>query len=244
MKTKAVGVVGFFLIFTTVFLYGNLDVKRAGILDNAIMNVNDPYFVMDQKVKALIPKGLKTGEQVIFVIPFQGDLTKNDLEIIQLITERTKEALPNIGVLSLSIAAHYKDIEGELTNNSYITNETLADPKFDLAAWKEAIKKDPGVYGLLIGRNFDYAQVILFLPVDCDEVETFWRIVELLEGRSISIIERYFKQDIYPTGDFAKVLPGGWVMGRGLTDAALLSDVLKLSTLGLMLTGMLFFIQL
>lgn len=225
-------------------LYGNFIAKRGGILDKAILNPQDPYFIMDQKVKMLIPEGLKTGEQVVFVIPFEGELTKEDLNLVKLLTKRTQEALPDIGVLSLSTAARYQDINGELKSEPYVTDEALADPAFNFAAWKKAIKGDSGVYGLLIGRNFDYAQVILFLPVDCNEVETFWRIVEILEGRSISKVERYFKKDIYLVGDFAKVLPGGWLMGRGLTDAALLGDVLKLSTCGLLLTGMLFFIQL
>ncbi|MFA6550977.1 MAG: hypothetical protein WCV41_00385 [Patescibacteria group bacterium] len=199
---------------------------------------------MDQKVKKLIPEGLKTGEQVAFVIPFGHKMTKENLTFVKKVTERTKAALPDVGVLSLSTAAHYQDVNGELKSEPYITDETLSDPQLDLAAWKEAVKQDAGVYGLLIGRNFDYAQVVLFLPVGFDEDKIFWQIVELLEGRSISKIERYFKSNIYPSGDFAEILPAGWVIGRGLTDAALLGEVLKLSTIGLFLTGVLFFIQL
>ncbi|PIT93500.1 hypothetical protein COU00_04035 [Candidatus Falkowbacteria bacterium CG10_big_fil_rev_8_21_14_0_10_43_11] len=249
MKKQWLIATSIIVISFSLIPYGNLIVKRGGILgggttDKVLLNTKDPYYVMDQKVKELVLEGLKTGEQVVFVIPFDGEMTRDDLSRVRLITEKTQEALPDIGVLSLSTAALYQDDGGELKSDPYVTADELADPQFNLGAWKEAVKSDPGVYGLLIGRNFDYAQVVLFLPVDCDEAETFWRIVELLEGRLISIIKRYFKTDIYPSGDFVKVLPGGWINGRGLTDAVLLRDVLIYATIGLCVSWLLYLVHL
>lgn len=224
--------------------YGNLHVKRAGILDNAILKTSDPYYVMGQQVDVLANQGLTTGEQVVLLIPFEHSLNKDDLKLVKKITDKVRLALPDVGILSLSTAAHYKDINDELTTDPYITDHMLSDSNFDMKVWQKDVRNDKGIYGLLIGRNFDYAQVILFLPSTCDEVSMFWRIVEMLEGRPISNIERYFKNNIQPAGIFAKVLPAGWLMGRGLTDASLLDDILRLSTLGLILAWCVFLLQL
>ncbi len=96
----------------------------------------------------------------------------------------------------------------------------------------------------MIGKQFDHAIVNLLLPEGYDEIGVFRRIADMLEQRSINRWELYLKSDIRPTGQYANVLPAGWVIGRGLMDAALISDILTLSTVGLCIVAVAFFFSL
>jgi len=229
-------------------LYCNLNVIKGGILDDAILDENDSYYKMDQRVEALSSQGLKTGDPIAFLIPFVEIDIKDDLEYVRSFTEKLEEAFPNYGILSLSIAANYEIVEegGEevMLSDPYITEEILGDQNFNVAEWKQAVADDPGVFGLLIGRDFDCAQVILLPPMDCDEITVFRQVTELLEEKETPWWMWYLKTNIYPSGDFERVLPAGWAIGRGVIDAASVSDILTLSTIGLLLTGILFFFSL
>ncbi len=83
----------------------------------------------------------------------------------------------------------------------------------------------------------------MLLTVNYDEIRVFRRVTEFLENRKIPAWEWFLKTDITPSGEYASVMPSGWVIGRGLTDAALIADNLKLSTIGLILTGIAFYLS-
>ncbi|MFA4872178.1 MAG: MMPL family transporter, partial [Patescibacteria group bacterium] len=189
-------------------------------------------------------QGLKTGEVISFVIPLEDGITKKNLGYIKWFTDKLEETFPEFGILSLSVAANYRDNGEELLNAPFINQDILADQNWNAEEWKNRVKKDSAVYGVFLGRNFDYAQVAMLLPFDYNEIKTFRRVAEFLEQRKISQWEWYLKADIYPVSEFSQVTTAGWAIGRGLTDAALLSDILKLSTIGLGLSWLLFFFSL
>ncbi|MFA4872158.1 MAG: hypothetical protein WC610_03850, partial [Patescibacteria group bacterium] len=104
------------LITAIPVMYFNSTTKRGGILDDAILNKQDPYYIMDQQVKKLSSQGLKTGEVISFVIPLEHGVTKKNLGYIKWFTDKLKEAFPEFGILSLSVAADYRDTGEELLN--------------------------------------------------------------------------------------------------------------------------------
>lgn len=245
-QTRSYLTIAPFLIALAPVLYGNVVARKAGILDDALLDESDPYYRVDREVGSLASQGLKTGEAVSLVIPFTGPLS-GDLEYVRAVTTAVKAAFPEFAVLSLATATHYRDTGEELLTEPYVGAETAADVgrgQEAEQAWKARIAADPGVYGVLVGRRFDYAQVVLMLNRDQDEITAFRRIVEFLERRDIPAYEWYLKTDIQPAREYARIHPAGWVVARGLMDAALLSDILKLSSVGLLLVGAAFYLSL
>lgn len=232
------------LITLGPMLYGNLRVKKGGVLDDPLLDRANPYAVANRTVEGLASQGLKSGDTVSFILPFDGGISRDYLVRLKKLSDRVKEAFPEYGVLSLSIAARYRDNGTELLNRPYLYDDLINDPGFDLAAWQRDLKRDTGVYGVLIGRNFDYGVVTLLLPVGYDEIGVFRRVGEFLEQRSIPLWEWFIKTDIHPAAEFAGVMPAGWVVARGLMDAALMADNLKLTTIGLLIAAVAFYLSL
>lgn len=241
-------VTAFLLITALPMLYGNVVAKKGGLLDDTLLNLDDPYFLMDQRVKGYAAEGLRTGDAVGFVIPLTDGGSAESLAKVKRFTDDLKTRFPEFGILSLSTVANYQDTGEELLNKPYLTEQVLEkmrlDPVIETTLWREAVRRNAGVYGVLIGKNFDHAVVNLLLPEGYDDIATFRRVVEFLEQRTISPWAWYLKTDIYPSGPYQDVLPAGWVVGRGLMDAALLSDILTLSSMGLCLVGVAFFFSL
>ncbi|TAN42314.1 MAG: hypothetical protein EPN22_12840 [Nitrospirae bacterium] len=240
-------VIAVLLITLLPMLYGNVIAKKGGILDDTLLNLEDPFYLMDKEVKALSSRGLNTGDVVMFVIPMDKGVTGESLAYVKGFTDEVKAAFPEYGVLSLSIVPNYRDTGKEIDNRPYINNDVLAlmssSPSYT-NEWKEQVKRDSGVYGVLVGRDFDYAAVSVLLPSGYDEVGVFRRTVEFLEGRKIPAWQWYLKTNIQPAEKFKGVMPAGWVVARGLMDAALIADILKLSSIGLVIVGAAFFFSL
>src|SRR5205814_6998424 len=137
-------------------------------------------------------------------------------------------------VLSLSEIPDYRDTGEALLDDAYITPALFTDDHFDLALWKERIRQDPTVYKLLVGRNFDWAAVVRYLPPGYDEIREFRRTVEFVEGRQIPWWEWLWKTDIFPRDP--QLMVGGWSIGRGLIDQGFIVDTIMLVIVGTLLT--------
>ncbi|HIJ97326.1 MAG TPA: hypothetical protein HPP94_16645 [Desulfuromonadales bacterium] len=225
-------------------LYGNIRAKKGGVLDDPLLDRANPYAVANRTVEGLVSQGLKSGDTVSFILPFEGGISRDYLIWLKKLSDRVKEAFPEYGVISPAIAARYRDNGTELLNRPYLHDDLINDPGFDLTAWQRELKRDPGVYGVLIGRNFDYGVVTLLLPVGYDEIGVFRRVGEFLEQRNIPLWEWSIKTDIKPAAEFSGVMPAGWVVARGLMDAALMADNMKLTSIGLIIAGLAFYLSL
>lgn len=248
-KKSAWAVIVATAVITLIMLYGNAVVKRGGIVDNSILDGNDLYARMDKEVRELAPRGFVSSEAITFAIPFDGQLSAGDLEKVKEFTDALKERFPECGVMGLSTLPRYRDTGRELENAPYVTGETIRSMGSDgtgkvLNEWKNAVKEDPAIYGPFIGKQFNYAQVVMLLPPDHNEIGTFRKVAGFLENRDIPAWEWFMKDDIVPAGRFKGVLLAGWVAARGLMDAALLSDIMKLSTIGLAIVAVAFFLSL
>ncbi|MGH8010301.1 MAG: MMPL family transporter, partial [Candidatus Binatia bacterium] len=120
-----------------------------------------------------------------------------------------------------------------LLDDPHITPALFTDDRFDFATWKERVKQDPTVYGILVGKQFDWAAVVRFLSPGYDEITEFRRTVEFLEGRAVPWWEWLWKTDIFPKEP--QIMVGGWCIGRGLIDQGLLVDTIMLVILGTVL---------
>lgn len=228
--------------------FGNLLAKKGGLMDDCLLNRDDPCLLMDKSVEELQSKGLKTGDSVIFVLSFDGSAKLQDLQQLKSFTDEVKRRFPECGLLSLSIVPKYRDTGDAIANAPYVSQDLLtAEAKrggMGLNQWKKEVARDPSVYGLLIGRNFDYAVVVLLLQRGFDEIGVFRRIADFLEERHVSWLEWFVKTDIKPTARYANVSLAGWAAGRGLMDAALTADILRLSAVGMCIVSVAFALSL
>lgn len=201
-----------FLCLNLLFAWGNVLTRKGGILDGeAILNPEDPIRQMAHYVTGKGSEGFEGQEVVSFIISFpSGIRTITDLQKIWHLTEELKSAFGQ-RVVSLSEIPHYQDTGEVLLDDPHITPALFADGRFDLATWKERVRHDPTVYGLLVGRHFDWAAVVRYLPPEYDEITEFRRTVEFLEGRKIPWWEWLWKIDIFPRDP--QLMVGGWSIG-------------------------------
>jgi len=188
---------------------------------------------MDRYVQDKTAEGFEGREFIPFVLNGGGIRSAADLQHLLHVTETAQGAFGDT-VLSLSTVPAYRDTGETLVDEPYVTAEKISRPDFDLRRWKEQVAGDPGVFGLLVGRDFAWASVIRYLPPGYDEVKEFRKTVEFLEGREIPWWEWLWKTDISPRDPAVGV--GGWTLGRGLIDQGLNVDILTLVFLGMLLT--------
>ena len=220
-----------FLCLTLLFGWGNVRARKGGILDgDAILNPADPMRNMDRYVTNKVPEGFEGREMIPFILTFpNGIQTPADLQKIWHFSQQVKAVFGH-QVVSLAEIPDYQDTGEALLDEPYITPALFTNDPLNLATWKERVKQDPTVYGLLIGRNFDWAAVVRFLPPGYDEIIEFRRTVEFLEGRPIPWWEWLWKTDIFPQDP--DILVGSWCIGRGIIDQACTIDTILLVSLG------------
>lgn len=223
--------VGFLLVWGLA-LYGNAVSRKAAILERAILNEDDPFRRMDDAVQSEITAGFRGYDQQLpIVLRFPDRIrTRDDVLRIQRVSRDAASTL-QFPVLSLATAPRYVDDAGTLSSNPYIPDPLPAD--FDVEAWKDAVRRDPSVYPLLVGRSFDSAIVVLFAPVGEEEITSFRRVVEFLEGRNIPWWEWRYKDDIVPPRDTGIA---GTLVTSGLIDQAINVDNMMLVGCGIALT--------
>lgn len=178
-------------------------------------------------------EGFEGREAISFIIVFpDGIRTIADLQKIWDFTGKVKTSFDN-RVASLAEIPNYRDTGERLLDDPHINPVLFTDGHFDLDIWKERVRHDPTVYGLLVGRNFDWAAVMRFLPPGYDEITEFRRTAEFLEGCKIPWWEWLWKTDVFPQDP--QIMVGGWCLGRGLIDQGFIVDAITLVVLGTLL---------
>jgi predicted RND superfamily exporter protein len=222
-----------FFALSGLFLWGNVRVQKAGILDSdVILREDDPFQQMNRYVQDKVHEGFEGREIIPFVIN-TGVHALKDAEKILQVTRAAQQAFGET-VVSLATTPAYHDTGETLLDEPYITKARLAAPQFHIEEWRAQVANDAGVFGLLVGREFSWASVVRYLPPGYDEIAEFRRTVEFLEGRPIPWWEWLWKKDITPQEPWLGV--SGWTMGRGLIDQGLNVDILSLVFLGVWLT--------
>lgn len=228
------------LALTAVFAVLNLRVPSAGIVQDALLDHDNRYDRWAQQ--AQVYKGINKGDTLSFVLSFPQGVDAAALAQITRMSEEVRRLFPEGAVWSLaSNAVDYRVEQGELQSRPYLSPQLFdaqqrLRPGFDLGQWRRSVSEDESVYGTLIGRNFDYAQIFVFLPENYSEQGVVDRVAQYLEQRPISQLEWLLtKGDIHPAPAYANVSLGGWSVARGLMHYALISDVMFYSTTGLLI---------
>jgi predicted RND superfamily exporter protein len=228
-----------FVGLSLFFAWGNVRLKKGGILDSdTILREDDPVRQMDRYVRGKVEEGFEGREAISFILN-DGVHSSQDLRDVLYLTETLKESFGD-RVLSLAEVPAYQDSGETLRDEPYITVEEIGGSGFNFQEWGEKVRRDPGVFGLLVGRDFSWAAVVRYLPPHYDEIEEFRKTVQFLEGRQIPWWEWFWKRDIVPQDPAVGV--GGWTMGRGTMDQGLNVDTLTLVSLGVLLTLPLFWV--
>jgi predicted RND superfamily exporter protein len=207
-----------FIVFLGVFSYGNIITKKGGILDNAILDKDDPYYQSNQYVRGKY----KFADSFKVGIKCPEGITKAALNRLIIWTEGFQE---EFGDSVVSLSAGLPDtriVEGVIYTDPYITREMLET--LDIEGWKREIRDDPA-FGFLVERDWSCLHIIINLEGGYDDTETLWRVAELVEEREISWFERWFwKTDIHPKD--SNILVAGWPVGRGLLYQILNFDMI------------------
>lgn len=222
------------------FLWLNLRVPAAGIVQDALLDSHNPYYVAQQEANR--SKGLRQGDPMSFVLSFPQGMGASELQQVLRMSQDLQRRFPQAVVWSLASDSYaYTANAQELASRPHIdpawvgANGKLSLP-MPLHQWREEVAADPSASGLLVGKDFRYAQILLFMPEGTNELELVRQVAEYLEKRPIHALEwLLLKGDIKPAEEFRNVSLGGWSVGRGLMHFALISDVLFYSTIGLVI---------
>src|SRR5262245_57045672 len=123
-------VVCFFLLLTAVFLWGNTQVERGGILDkDVILRPDDPFNQMDRYVRAKVSEGFEGREFIPFIFNHGGLQSPVDLQKVFAFTKAAQDTFGDT-ILSLSTVPRYQDTGEALLDEPYITGSEQT-PVFD-----------------------------------------------------------------------------------------------------------------
>jgi predicted RND superfamily exporter protein len=233
-----------FVCLNIIFSYGIKLKREGGILDRTIPP-EDEYSQLDDYVRGKV--GWEEFIPLFIKFP-KGISSKEDLRKILNLTKKVdswakhQDFIVHGSVLSLASSHDFwkeedKALEGGvLKHRAYINPETFA--ALDLDYWKSRVKSDSSVYGILVGKNWNWAAIVIHIKPGYDEYKVFWSFAEFVEERKISKIERLYKTDIYPKDP--DIMVGSWVIGRATIYLTLPLVMYALISVGILLTFSLF----
>ncbi|GEM_PF-5582775 len=219
----------FLVIYLLAIQYG----PEGDMVANSNLTKNDFYSRAALVVRGLIKTtGFQGGDKIGLVIPLPKGVTKEKLRDLLEISGKVKREFPKYGVTSLAIVPQYS--KSKKLGIPHVNEEELNSPDFDIENWKKEIEKDPGSFGLFVGRNFDYFQIIIDLDSDYDEIELGNKMANFLEKQKIPDWKwRTIKNDIKPVNEFEGVILRGWGIFRRILTAILKTSILLCSVTAL-----------
>lgn len=218
-----------FLLLALIFGWANYFVKSGAVLDNALTNSKHPAYIEDQHV------GRKFPSTEILTFLYRNPIDSfNDLEEIKRMSDKIQEFDWAYGrTWSLSTVPHIFSIGDVLHTDPIITEESLEKKQnFNLKSLKQEIKNDKVLYQILVGKNFDYATVVVFVPRGYNEPKIYWDVKGLLENRQTAWWEKYWSYQIKPIPENDKWWAAGWVISRETIKLTVFQDTIKLISLG------------
>lgn len=237
---KNLFIVLFFLVVTVLMTFGNLKTKKGGIMEDAIQNKNDSYYLMNKEAQ----EKFQGTEAFVIILRFpDGIQSEKDILKIKEYQEYLTKNLNNITVVSLNNLdsfSKYNNLPAPI-NFTDTKNFLLQDrnDKFDIEKWKSEISKQKNLVKFFVDENFQYVNFIIYPYKNYDEINVFRNVVEVLEERKVKEWEWFIKKDIQPKDE--NVLVAGWIIGRGLMDGALNADVIKGILIGVILSFIVFY---
>ena len=239
-RRSAMWILAFSGLLLALFGWFNLRVPAAGIVQNALLDQQNPYYLAQQQVDGL--SKLRQGDPMSFVLSYPQGLDEAGMAQLIRMTQELQQRFPLAVVWSLAADSNaYQVNGGELASAPHLDRTWLnragqLSLPMSMQQWRSQVSADPNAAGLLVGKDFRYAQILLFMPDKTNELDLVRQVAEYLEQRPISQLEwLLLKGDIKPAAAYQNVTLGGWSVGRGLMHFALMSDVLFYSTIGLVI---------
>lgn len=237
-RRRAITILAASALVVAAFVWLNLRVPAAGIVQDALLDQQNPYYRSQQQVDRV--PGLRQGDPMSFVLSFPQGLDEEGMAQIIQMTRELRQRFPQAVVWSLAADSYaYRADADDVSSTPHLDPGWLdADGQvrlpMSMAQWRADVAADPNASGLLVGKDFRYAQILMFMPDKTNELDLVRQVAEYLEQRPISYVEWLLvKGDIKPAPAYRNVSLGGWSVGRGLMHFALMSNVLFYSTIGL-----------
>ncbi len=253
MKNKSWIIISVVFLLSAFFLAGNFLVVQGDNLENAILDQENYWYKMKKAGERL--SDVKVGDGVLFVVPFEHSIdlsrpvaewTHPELNGFFIWLRQIKEFSLAVeadyegrAVLSAGKISNYREEEGVLKVDNYLSNlpsffTSTEAMRAYVSKFISDIKRDNAIYGTFIGTNFDYALVNVWYEEESFlEKDVFFKTAEFLEQREIGAIERFYKSDIVPLGEYADIMVSGWVNGRAVIFQGIVVDSLLLPSLGM-----------
>jgi predicted RND superfamily exporter protein len=238
---KNLAIAFLFLVITILMIAGNLITKRGGVMEDAIQNEDDLYYLMDKKAKEKLqgteafliilrfPEGINSAEDILKAKKYQQYLTDNLKEVTILGLQNLDSV---INYQNSFYPINFTDVENVVFQDAY--------GNFDIEKWKTKMLQQKNLAKFFVDENFQHINFVVYPNQNYDEIELFRNTVEVLEERDIEEWEWFIKTDIEPADE--NILVAGWIQGRGLMDGALNADVMMGITLGVLGSFLAFFI--
>ena len=211
-------VVVVFIMLSMVFAWGNLRVQKGGILDrDVILREDDPFQLMDRYVQDKVQEGFEGREFIPLVINASISSEENAEKILQV--TRAAQAAFGETVLSLATAPAYHDTGEALLDEPYVTKGALSATNFHGEDWRGKVAADPGVFGLLVGRDFSWASVVRYLPPGYNEISRIPPYGCVCGRARNPVVGMAVEEGYYPAGIVAwgqRLDDGPWVNRPGI----------------------------
>ena len=214
-ENRKVGKTIFFFLLA-FFLVMNVVVPRGGILEDPITNEDDPV----NRANRYVEENSEFSDAFRILVKCPEGITRESFRKLLYWSEIFSEEFEAVASLGAGIP-DMKFVEGSLVAEPYITEdllerlEELSEEEWEswLSGWKEKMRNDPA-YGFLVERGWPCLFIRVFLKKDYNDQEIRWRAAELLEGRKISWLERFWKTGIFPVDP--DIEASDWPAIRGL----------------------------
>lgn len=236
---KSIFIVLIFIAITGVMAFGNLKTKKGGVMEDAIQNEKDLYYLMDKEAQEKFdgtevfviilrfPDGIQSNFDVLNIKRYQEYLTR-ELEDVTVVGLNNLDSLAKYN--NQPVPINFTDTEHVLLQND--------NGYFDIEKWKSEIKDQKSLAKFFVDENFRHVNFVVYPNKNYDEIEVFRNTVETLEERNVAEWEWFIKTDIEPKN--GNVLVAGWIQGRGLMDGALNADVVMGISVGILLSFIVF----
>ncbi|MBI4517963.1 MAG: hypothetical protein HY699_19335 [Deltaproteobacteria bacterium] len=206
----------------------NAYVRPGGILEDAIVDPDDPYVQQDEEVKREF-----WGSDFIALIheqPFGREAIEEYTRMRRLLEEKVPGA--SAGLLSLDTLPNLRFADGELFTTPYL--DSARDGFVDLDHVRETLTQDPVNRRILFSEDLNRLAQILILPKGFDQSDVYWSLAEILEDRPIPWWEKLIRYSLTPTPRYESWWPVGWPLGREAISRMLPAEMSRLVSLGLL----------
>lgn len=222
-----------------VFSYAQIPVNQQtkGPIKDSVWDPENPYIKGNKFVQAL--DGFKQTQFARLELDFGHPVTKENLIYLN---QKTRWIEEETGWVVVSLSNYWK-VGGE-TLEPYIPHQLN---EININEWKERVAQNPAIYGQFISKDFLTLSIIIFFPVEENEIHAVRRLYDILEGINFNqqplkkfwheIKYIFWKTDLFPLKekDGPEMYLSSWPTGRFAITQGFFRDIRLKAILGYIL---------